>query len=272
LPPPAKILVFAFFSVGSSNICQRAGCSRRRRNCRQRNLVGLRTDDDLVANLFFMLVDGVTFVFLTSHLLQWIISNPTWLNLNSPLVKSGLNFTQAFAQHAADNRLFGDCLGFIFKVETFQSKKALPKFFLVAILSNFAPVFVRMIVDISTVINNTLIIGNQSAISGAFNVLITTTVQSIESILSFVVVQAGLTAIPDPVSTIAQVTAIGWFGAKILPVLPIYMTSILFRSWSASPDDIYCVFHVADLYVAIHHHSLAPGRGSLGPAANKTLF
>lgn len=175
--------------------------------------------------LLVMLACAFSFVFITSHLLQWVIANPQWANIHNPMVDTGLSFTTSLANMLLIVVFLAIAFGFILKIETFQSKKALPKFFAAAILVQFAPVFVGMIIDIANVANNTLVASGQSSIVSVFNVLSTQILRNVLLFSSWFGVQAAATAIFG-VSKAAMGIAIAYFVGFVLPNIPVYLCQI----------------------------------------------
>ena len=210
---------------------------------------------DLVKQTTFLLITSAAYIFSMSHLLQWILIHPEWLNLHTSgtsinaLVATGLNFSKAFANMLLIIAFLAIAFGFIFKVETFQSKKALPLFFIVAILANFAPTFVGMIVDISTVINNTLILGSQATIVSAFNQLVGSMVQSIISLGAYIVAAGAGTVLPEPFDDAFEILNIGYFVAFLLPVLPIYFAQIMVGFAIGGILFTYVIFFMSRIYI-----------------------
>lgn len=196
-----------------------------------------------------MLLAGAAYVLATSRILQWIIVRPDLINFDSPLVKTGLDFSYAFSNMLLIIAFLAIALGFIFKIETFQSKKALPKFIAVAILSQFAPVFVKMIVDIATVINNTLIAGSGSTIVTTFDLLINSMVQSISTIWIFIVTQAAKSILPAIASDAAMGIAITYFITGMLPVLPVYLAQFAVSFSIGGILLIYIIFFLSRVYI-----------------------
>ena len=210
---------------------------------------------DLVKQILFLLMTSAAYIFSMSHLLQWILIHPEWLNLHTSgtnvnaLVATGLNFSRALANMLLIVAFLAIAFGFIFKVETFQSKKALPLFFVVAILANFAPTFVGMIVDISTVINNTLILGSQTTIVSAFNQLVGSMVQSIISLGTYLAAAGAGTVLPEPLDDAFEILNIGYFVAFLLPVLPIYFAQIMVGFAIGGILFMYVIFFMSRIYI-----------------------
>ena len=209
----------------------------------------------LVKNIIFMLIAGAGYVFVTSHLLQWILVHPGWVNITtsgsnpSPLVTAGLQFTTAFADMLLIIVFLAIALGFIFKIETFQSKKALPKFFIVAILAHFAPVFVGMIIDISTVINNTLILGSQTTIVSSFDLLVSSMVQSIESLAGLIIADAAGIVMPYPIDAGVEILSIGYFLTAVLPMIPVYLSQFAVAFLIGGILMTYIIFFLSRIFI-----------------------
>ncbi len=101
---------------------------------------------------------------MSASLLQTVISNPGWIDVDSDFVQVGLNVTMTLADICLIAVFVAIAIGYVFKVETFQSEKALPKFFIVALLIHFSPLFVKMVIDLSNIAAESLIVGHQTII------------------------------------------------------------------------------------------------------------
>lgn len=203
---------------------------------------------DLIKQITFMLTASFGYVFVMSHALQWIISNPQWADTHSILVSTGLGFTRSFADMLLIVIFLAIAFGFIFKIETFQSKKALPKFFIAAIMAQFAPVFVGMIVDIATVINNTLILGNQATITGAFDLLLGQMLRSVIMLCGWIVLQAAGTAIPA-YSSVTELAGVAYFIGIVLPSVPVYLCQMAVGFLIGGILFMYVIFFMSRIFI-----------------------
>jgi len=175
--------------------------------------------------ILMMLIGAFSFIFITSHLLQWVIVNPQWANIHNPMVDAGLSFTTSLANMLLIIVFLAIAFGFILKIETFQSKKALPKFLAAAILVQFAPVFVGMIIDIANVANNTLVASGQSSIVSVFDVLSGQILRNVLFIVGWFGTQAAGTVFPG-YSNVMMTIGIAYFVGFILANIPVYLCQI----------------------------------------------
>jgi hypothetical protein len=116
------------------------------------------------------LLKGVIFVVFSAYLLQTAIDySPQWINVyDSLFVKTGLTFTTAVADILLILVFIAIAIGYVFKIETFNSEKALPKFFITALLIHFAPMFVAMLIDISNILLRSVMVGKEGLFTAVF--------------------------------------------------------------------------------------------------------
>jgi hypothetical protein len=107
--------------------------------------------------ILFTAIIGVFLLWISSSLLDWVISHPEWLSLKNPIVQSGLYFTTGLVNLFIILLFVAIAIAWILKIETFVAKKALPKLILVALLVNFVPIFVGIPIDIATIIHKTIL-------------------------------------------------------------------------------------------------------------------
>lgn len=103
-------------------------------------------------------VAGIGALVLTTHYLEvFIEAQDQWLSNISQATEAGFNFTLGLANLFLVLILLVIAFAFIFKLETFQAKKALPRLIIIALLLNFSWLFVNILVDIGSIIYNTLL-------------------------------------------------------------------------------------------------------------------
>ncbi len=116
------------------------------------------TTFQVVITFFLFYIIGVVSLLLSSNFLQSFISQQDqWMTNLEPMTQAGWNFTVGLSNMLLILIFLIIAFGFILKIESIQSKKALPKLLGVALLINFSWVFVRIFTDISHVIYNTLL-------------------------------------------------------------------------------------------------------------------
>jgi hypothetical protein len=111
------------------------------------------------------LLTGIIYFGIASNLFSFSIDNsPKMLDLkNSDFVQTGLNITTSLADILLIAVFITIALGTIFNVEAINAKKHLIKFFVVALLIHFAPLFVGMSIDIGNIIMSSLVVGSGHA-------------------------------------------------------------------------------------------------------------
>lgn len=129
----------------------------------------------LVQTAMKLVTQGV-YLSVSGQLLQAAVSNPQWINVQvgtgitqSPFVTTGLTFTITIANILLIIAFIVIAMGFIFKIERVDPAKALPKFLISALLVNFGPLFVGMMVDISNIFNASVIVGKPDIFAATCN-------------------------------------------------------------------------------------------------------
>ena len=98
----------------------------------------------LLADLTFMLLEWVT----SENFISWSYTNPS----RNEVIRLGLGITQSFVNIILVLSLIYIALATILQLESFQTKKALKNFVIVALLVNFAPLICGLIVDPANII------------------------------------------------------------------------------------------------------------------------
>lgn len=101
---------------------------------------------------------------MATNILQWVISNPDWINLHGTVVTEGWKLSKGMANLFLLFIFLVVAFGFILRIEGVQARKSLPRLIIVALLINFSSLFVGMIVDVSTVLYSTIIQGHEGLV------------------------------------------------------------------------------------------------------------
>jgi len=102
-----------------------------------------------------VVVFSQAFLFLSAFLLDWAINLPVQVGNN--LVMAGWNFTSGLVNLFFILALVAIAFFWIFKMETWGMKKALPRLIIIALLINFSLLFVKIFVDIGDVFLQSLL-------------------------------------------------------------------------------------------------------------------
>ena len=150
--------------------------------------------------LFVVLGISGAVVSLAGSLLEWSMGLPIQLQGN-PVVEAGWQFTLNLANLFIVLIFLGIALSYIFRIETYGMKKALPRLIVIAILINFSLLFVGMFADVSTVFQNTILEkagsgSGQGLISGSITNTIATSQSYVNRLIVLGAASAGLLAIP----------------------------------------------------------------------------
>lgn len=142
---------------------------------------GLKDFLTFASAMILWVIGGVAALLLTANVLQWVIDNQTtFMNLStSAFVKSGLTVTQGLADMLLLLIFVVSAFGIIFKYRDFEAKKTLTKLVMVAILTRFGPLLVKMMTDIGNVAINTIMAGNSNLLSQSATKLATDSILSV---------------------------------------------------------------------------------------------
>ena len=151
-----------------------------------------------VIKFFFFYIIGIVALYFSSTVLQLVIKeSPNWLVIqNSALVQSGWHFVAGLANLFLILIFVAIAIAYILKIETFQAKKALPKLIIVALLLNFSLVFVGILVDISRLLFNTVLRGNETLITDFITTLGLDIKNIFNQLITWFIVLVGLWVIP----------------------------------------------------------------------------
>ncbi|MCP6726917.1 MAG: type IV secretion system protein [Patescibacteria group bacterium] len=165
----------------------------------------------IIRMIIFILVlvaESEVFIVVSAALLQWAVNFPIELKDNL-LVTMGWEFTRGIVNIMFILIFSFIALSSILRLETFSAKKALPRLIIIALLVNFSLLFVGIIVDIGTILQNTL----SNAFGGNF---VNQAIEPLKASLSSVAVW--LAAIPLgylALSSIPYVNVISLIGIGI---------------------------------------------------------
>lgn len=107
---------------------------------------------------FGLYLIGFVALYASSEIMQSFISQQSdWIAQLNEATQVGWNFTTGLSNMLLVLIFLIIAFAFIFKIETFQAKKALPRLIGVALLINFSLLFVQMLIDISQILYNTVL-------------------------------------------------------------------------------------------------------------------
>ena len=111
----------------------------------------------IILTLAFYAV-GLGLLFASINVLEIFITQQTlWLIQLQPMTQAGWDFVVGLANMLLIVVFIIIAFALIFKLENFQTKKALPMLLIVAFLLNFSLLFVNMIIDVSQIIFTTIL-------------------------------------------------------------------------------------------------------------------
>ena len=116
---------------------------------------------------------------------------------------------------------------FIFKLETFQAKKALPRLIIIALLLNFSWLFVNILVDIGSIIYNTILPADTNLFTTAMSPFFQNAADVIKNILIWMLAIFASWAIPYA-NAAAQVVFAALFAAVFLPNILVWVFQTFF--------------------------------------------
>jgi len=110
----------------------------------------------ILVAVFYLL--GLVLLHGSISILQaFIVQQPLWLESLRPMTMAGWDFVAGLANMLLIIVFIIIAFAFIFKIESFQAKKALPKLIAVAFLINFSLLFVNMAIDVTQILFNTIL-------------------------------------------------------------------------------------------------------------------
>ncbi|MFA5355209.1 MAG: hypothetical protein WC302_00505 [Candidatus Paceibacterota bacterium] len=169
-----------------------------------------------ILTIFIFYLGGLFALLTSTNLLEsFVAQQGQWMQNLGPMTEAGWNFTVGLSNMLLILIFIVIAFGFILKIEKIQAKKALPRLIMVAVLLNFSWVFVKMLVDISHVIYNTVLPG-QSLFWSAMDVFFTSSGVFVSNFVIWGATQAAAWAVPIGNSFLQTVFAIT-FSAVFLP-------------------------------------------------------
>ena len=182
--------------------------------------------------------------------LEWVITNPNWINLRGKAVTKGWALTRGMANMFLLLIFLVIAFGFILRIESVDAPKALPRLIIVALLINFSKLFVGMLVDFATIANNTIIYGHEGLLRAATTGLIDSIYATfgvmlmgvVKSILAYVVPLAGL---PKVLITISSLL----FKGEFISLMPIWISQIVAASALTMIFCLYIILFVARVFI-----------------------
>lgn len=197
-----------------------------------------------------MYVAGIISLVISSWILQLSIEKQTiWISSLNPMTELGWNFTAGLANMILVLIFLIIAFAFILKIETFQAKKALPRLIIVALLINFSWLFVKMLIDLTQIVYQTILN------AGGGNLLWTTLepffgniVTTVQNILTWVAALIVSLTIPVGSAFSALAFAIG-FPALFLPNIIVWVFQTFCFSTISSMFLIYAVLFAGRVFV-----------------------
>lgn len=115
------------------------------------------------------MLENVVYLAISAFLLETAINKSIlWIDINSDFAQTGLSISTALADVFLVLVFIVIALAYVFKIESFQAQKSLPKFFIVALLIHFAPLFVGMLTDVANILTKGIMENNESIFSSIF--------------------------------------------------------------------------------------------------------
>jgi len=161
-----------------------------------------------------------------TYLQQFISQQDSMITALEPMTRAGWDFSAGLANMLLVLIFLIIAFAFIFKIETFQAQKALPKLILVALLINFSFLFVQMLIDLSQILYNT-VLPEAPLISTVMEVLISPGESVIATVFAWFVALATAWAIPMA-NALAQILFSALFTVFILPNIIIWIIQAVF--------------------------------------------
>ncbi len=180
-----------------------------------------------VIALLIVYISGLAALSLTGEYLQQFISQQdSMITALEPMTRAGWNFTAGLSNMLLVLIFIVIAFAFIFKIETFQAKKALPKLIGVALLINFSFLLVQMLTDLSQVLYNT-VLPETPLFSTVIEVLVSPGTSVVTTIVAWVVSMGISLAIPM-VNAFTQILLSALFTVFLLPNIIIWIIQAIF--------------------------------------------
>jgi hypothetical protein len=180
-----------------------------------------------VATILIAYMAGLAALSLSGQYLQQFISQQDgMITALEPMTRAGWDFSAGLANMLLVVIFIIIAFAFIFKIETFQAKKSLPKLIVVALLINFSFLFVQMLVDISQVLYNT-VLPETPIFPMIMDVLISPGESVIATVFSWMAALGVSLAIPV-FNAFTQIVLSTLFTVLLLPNIIIWIVQAIF--------------------------------------------
>ena len=174
----------------------------------------------LSSTMLIVYVFAIISLEVTVRILEWIISNPQWLDIhNSVIVTAGWELCKNLANMFLLLIFLVIAFGFILRIESVQSRKSLPRLIIVALLINFSRLFVGMIADMGTIFNNTIIQGHSDLVA----TVMTSFLQGMYTTILWAIVQ--ITG-----DVVKEAIPFGSLGVTLAKILSLYAKGLFISS------------------------------------------
>ncbi|PIS35433.1 MAG: hypothetical protein COT36_02400, partial [Parcubacteria group bacterium CG08_land_8_20_14_0_20_38_56] len=181
---------------------------------------------------------------------------------DNPTVHAGFNFISGIANMFLILILIAIAFAIIFKIESFQAKKTLPRLLIVALLLNFSLLFVGMMVDVVQVVYNTILAAGrgeegQNIFAQILGPLIQGGGLNLVQMLLWLVATAMAFSVPF-IAPFAQLGIALAFGAAFLPNIIIWFFQLILFFLLAGMFLIYSFVFYARVFIIQLFAILAP--------------
>ncbi len=209
----------------------------------------------LMASMFKFAV----YLSMSASLLQTTILNPGWIDIESDFVQTGLTVTMSLADICLIAVFIVIALAYVFKIETFRAEKTLPKFFIVALLIHFSPLFVKMLVDVSNIATPSMIVGQQTIILDSCKEFAHDLIQSGTTLMAEYSINSIAAAVPlGSLANAARIIAIVLGNSYWLTTIPYYLVQVLVGEILSGLMFSYAIFFITRVFMIQILAVLAP--------------
>ena len=172
-------------------------------------------------------VEKIAYLLASAYLLQTAVNySPGWIDINSLFVQTGLNITTAIANIMLIAAFITIALGYVFNIDKFNNKKILIKFFISALLVNFAPLFVGMVIDIANIILASIMVGNEALFTDVFSHLALDAAGSLIALLGAYSLAASASSVGTLGLPVILATILG-ASVLMITVVPHYLIQLM---------------------------------------------
>jgi len=196
---------------------------------------------------------------MSASLLQTTILNPGWIDIESDFVQTGLTVTMSLADICLIVVFIVIALAYVFKIETFHPEKTLPKFFIIALLIHFSPLFVKMLVDVSNIATPSMIVGQQTIILDTCKEFAHDMVQSGMMLMGEYSLNSIAAAVPlGGLASAVRVITIALGNSYWLTTIPYYLVQVLVGEILSGLMFSYAIFFITRVFMIQILAVLAP--------------